>query len=94
MEAGDIQMLYRKINVELIVVADEAEPVVAELNAALDRLEEKHTLFGGGIEAVAIEHPGTRKRSALAHTMAAGEAVAGALRTSRESLADALRTVI
>ena len=87
-------MLYKKINVELIVVADEAEAVVAELNAALDRLEERHTLFGGGIETVAVEHPGTRKRSALAHTMAAGETVAGALRTARESVTVALRAVI
>jgi hypothetical protein len=94
LEAGDIQMLYKKINVELIVVADEAEAVVAELNAALDRLEERHTLFGGGIETVAIEHPGRRKRSALEHTMAAGETVAVALRTARESVTVALRAVI
>jgi hypothetical protein len=67
-----MQMLYKKINVELIVVADEAEAVVEGLNAALDRLEEKHTLFGGGIETVAIDHPGTRKRSVLAHTMGCG----------------------
>jgi hemin uptake protein HemP len=87
-------MLYKKINVEVIVVADEAEAVVAELNAALDRLEESHTLFGGGIETVAIEHPGTRKRSALAHTMAAGETVAVALKTARESVTVALRAVI
>jgi hypothetical protein len=53
-------MLYKKINVELIVVADEAEAVVAELNVALDLLEEAHTLFDGGIEAVAFEHPATR----------------------------------
>jgi hypothetical protein len=33
-------MLYKKISVEVIVVADEAEAVVAELNAALDRLED------------------------------------------------------
>jgi hypothetical protein len=87
-------MLYKKINLELIVVADEAEAVVAELNATLDRLEEKHTLFGGEIETVAIEHPGSRKRSALAHTMAAGETVASALRTARNSVNTALRTVI
>ena len=87
-------MLYKKINLELMVVADEAEAVVAELNAALDRLEEKHTLFGGEIETVAIEHPGSRKRSALAHTMAAGETVASALRTARNSVNTALRTVI
>ena len=84
-------MLYKKINVELIVVADEAEAVVAELNAALDRLEERHTLFGGGIETVAVEHPGKRKRSALAHTKAAGET---AVRAVRESLTVALRAVI
>ena len=84
-------MLYKKINVELIVVADEAEAVVADLNAALDRLEERHTVFGGGIETVVVEHPGTRKRSALAHTLAAGET---AFRAARESLTIALRAVI
>jgi hypothetical protein len=84
-------MLYKKINLELIVVADEAEAVVAELNAALDCLEQKHALFGGGIETVAVEHPGTRKRSALAHTMAAGET---AVRAAREGLTAAIRAVI
>ena len=84
-------MVYKKINLELMVVADEAEAVVAGLNAALDQLEEKHTLFGGGIETVAFEHPGTRRRSALAHTKAAGET---AVRAAREGLAVALRAVI
>jgi hypothetical protein len=84
-------MLYKKINVELIVVADEAEAVVAGLNAALDRLEQRHTLFRGGIEAIAFEHSGRRKRSALTHTMTAGET---AVRAVRESLTVALRTVI
>ena len=84
-------MRYKKINIELMVVADEAEAVVGELNAALDRLEEKHTLFGGGIETVAFEHPGTRKRSALAHTMDAGET---AIRAARKSVTVALRAVV
>jgi hypothetical protein len=87
-------MLYKKITLELIVVADEAEAVVTELNATLDRMEEKYTLFGGGIETVAIEHPGTRKRSALAHTIAAGETAAVAVRAARKSLTVALRAVI
>jgi hypothetical protein len=87
-------MLYKKINVELVVVADEAEAVVAALNTALDRLEEKHTLFGGGIETVAFKHRETRKRSALAHTMAAGETVAVAVRAARDSVAVAFRAVI
>jgi hypothetical protein len=87
-------MLYKKINVELIVVADEADAVVAELNAALDRLEQKHALFGGGIETVAVEHPGQRKRSALAHTLAAGETAAVALRAARDSVTVAFRAVI
>ena len=87
-------MLYKRINVELIVIADEAEAVVAELEATLDRMEEKHTLFGGGIEIVAFEHLGTRKRSGVAHTMAAAGTAAGALRAARKSLAVALRAVI
>jgi hypothetical protein len=87
-------MLYKKLNLEVIVVADEAEAVVAELNAALDRLEESHTLFGGGIETVAFEHTGRRRRSALAHTMAAGVTAADALRTARKSVTVALRAVI
>jgi hypothetical protein len=87
-------MQYKKVSVEVIVVADEAEAVVAELNAALDRMEEGHTLFGGGIETVAFEHPGKRRRSALAHTIAAGEKVAGALKTARASMTVAIRAVI
>ncbi|WP_353072559.1 hypothetical protein [Tunturiibacter gelidiferens] len=87
-------MLYKKISVEVIVVADEAEAVVAELNAALDGLEASHTLFGGGIETVAFEHPGKRRRSALAHTIAAGETVADALKTARAGMTVALRAVI
>jgi hypothetical protein len=87
-------MLYKKISVELIVVADEVEAVVGELNVALDLLEERHTLFGGEIETVPFEHPETRKRSALAHTIAAGETVAVAVRAARESVTVALRAVI
>lgn len=84
-------MLYKKINVELIVIADEAEAVVTELNAALDQMEETHHLFGGGIETVAVSRPGPPKTSALAHTISAGET---ALRTTRKSLTVALRAVI
>jgi hypothetical protein len=87
-------MLYKKINVELIVIDDEAEAVVTELNAVFDRLEERHTVFGGGIETVTFKHSGARQRSALAHTMAAGEAVTGALRAAHRSVAVALRAVI
>ena len=94
MEAGGLPMLYKKINVELIVIADEAEAVVTELNAALDGLEQRHTLFGGGIETAAFEHARSQKRSALAHTMAAGESVAVAVRAARESVVVALRAVI
>jgi hypothetical protein len=87
-------MIYKKIDVELIVVADEAEAVVAELNAALDRLEERHTIFGGGIETVAVEHHGKRRKSALMHTLAAGEIAVGACRTAGEKVVGALRLVI
>jgi hypothetical protein len=87
-------MLYKNINIDLIVPADEAEAVVAGLNASLDVLEEKHTLFGGAIEAVDVEHRGTRKRSALAHTLAAGETVAGAVKIAHGHVRSALRAVI
>jgi hypothetical protein len=87
-------MLYKKIIIEVIVIADEAEPVIAELNGMLDRLEEKHTIFGGGIETVSFEHSGMPRRSALAHTMAAGQTVAVAIKTARQSVATALRKVI
>jgi hypothetical protein len=87
-------LLYKKINIDLIVPADEAEAVVAGLNASLDVLEEKHTLFGGRIEAVDVEHRGTRKGSALAHTLAAGETVASAVKIARGHVRSALRAVI
>jgi hypothetical protein len=87
-------MVYKKIDLELIVAADEAEAVVTELNAALDRMEEIHTLFGGGIETGAVEHRGTQRKSALMHTRAAGETAAVALRAAGKSVASALRTII
>jgi hypothetical protein len=87
-------MLYKKIIIEVIVIADEAEPVIGELNGMLDLLEEKHTIFGGGIETVSVEHSGMPRRSALAHTMAAGQTVAVAIKTARQSVATALRKVI
>lgn len=94
MEVGDIQMLNEKVNVELIVLADEAEAVVAELNTAFDRLDERRTIFGGQIETVAFDHRGTRKRSALAHTIAASGSAAAALTTARKSVAFGFRAVI
>ena len=87
-------MPYKKINLELIVFADEAEEVVSELNAALDQMEERHSLFGGGVETVSVEHSGAQKRSALAHTMSAGRTVAGAVRAARKSVAVAIDAVI
>jgi hypothetical protein len=87
-------MRYTKINVELIVIADDTEAVIANLNTALDQFDQRHTIFGGGIETVAVNHRGTRKRSALAHTLAAGETASAAVRAASESVAAALRTII
>jgi hypothetical protein len=87
-------MLYRKINLELIVVEDDAEAVVAELNAALDRLEVEHEIFGGEIETVAVEEPGTRRRSALMHAKAGVETAVDAVKMAGEKVADAFRKVI
>jgi hypothetical protein len=87
-------MAYCKINVELIVFADEADSVVAELNSALDRLEDAHTIFGGGIETAAVQHSGTRRKSALRHTLAAAGTAGAALKLAGEKVAGAYRKVI
>jgi hypothetical protein len=87
-------MAYRKISVELVVFADEADSVVAELNSALDRLEDAHTIFGGEIETAAVQHSGTRRKSALTHTLAAAGTAASALRLAGEKVAGAYKKVI
>ncbi len=87
-------MVYRKINIELIVIEDEAEAVVEQLNEAFDRLEDGHTIFGGEIETSPIEEPGTPRRSALTHTIAAGETAASAVRAAGEKVVNAFRKVI
>lgn len=87
-------MEYRKINLELVVFADEADSVVAELNAAIDRLEEKHTIFGGDIEAVPVEHSGTRRKTALRHTLAAADTATSAIKSAGQKVAGAYKKVI
>jgi 3-phosphoglycerate kinase len=87
-------MEYRKINLELVVFADEADAVVAELNASIDRLEEAHAIFGGGIETAAVEKSGTRRKSALRHTLAAGGAAVAAVKMAGDKIAGAYRKVI
>ena len=87
-------MLYKKINLELIVPADEADAVIVELGTALDRMEERFTLFGGGTETVMIEHSGTRRKSARSHTVAAGKTVMGVVKVAKEHVASALHRVI
>ena len=87
-------MLYRKINLELIVAENDADAVVEELNATLDRLEEKHPIFGGDIETVDIEEPKSGRRSALMHTKAGVETAVDAVRAAGEKVAGAFRKVI
>jgi hypothetical protein len=87
-------MRYKKITVELVVNTDEAEMVVGQLNGALDQLEEGHTIFGGDIETVAFNHTGQRRSSALAHTLAAGGTVGGALKSTSKHIGNAVRAVI
>lgn len=87
-------MAYQKINVELVVFADETDSAVAELNSAIDRLEDTHTIFGGAVEIADIEHSGTRRKSALMHTLAAGSAAVAAVRLAGDKVADTYRKVI
>jgi hypothetical protein len=85
---------YRKIEIELIVAEDQAEAVVSQLNAALDGMEEKFEVFGGGIETVAVEHKGTRRRTALTHTIGAGQTAVAAVRMAGGKVAEAFRAVV
>jgi hypothetical protein len=87
-------MLYRKIELELIVEEGDAEAVVEELNAALDRLEGEHPIFGGEIETTPVEEPGTQRRSALMHTKAGVETAVDAVKMAGEKVANAFRKVI
>jgi hypothetical protein len=91
-EAG--AMGYQKINVELVVFSEEADEVVAELNAAIDRMEETHEIFGGDIETAPVEHRGTRRKSALRHTLDAGNTATSALKLAAHKVADAYKKVI
>ena len=85
---------YRKIDVELIVFEEDADAVVAKLNSAIDRLEDEHTIFGGEIETAAVEHSGSRRKSALRHTREAGETAVGAIKKATGTVASALKQVI
>lgn len=87
-------MVYRKINVELVVFADEADSVVAELNSAIDRLEKAHTIFGGDIEIATVKKSGTQRKSALMHTLAAGGAAVAAVKLAGDKVAGAYKRVI
>jgi hypothetical protein len=86
-------MLYKKINLELIVPADEAGGVICELDLALDRMEERYTLFGGGTETVLIDHSGSRRKTALSHTLAAGKTAVAAVKTARDRVTSAMHLV-
>ena len=87
-------MAYRKINIDLVVFSDDADAVVAELNAAIDWIEEKHPIFGGEIETVPVEHSGPRRKSALRHTLDARDAAASAFKLAARKVADAYKRVI
>jgi hypothetical protein len=87
-------MGYQKINIELVVFSDDADAVVAELNSAIDRLEEAYAIFGGGIETVPAAHSGTRRKSVLRHTLDAGNAATSAVKSAAQNVVDAYKKVI
>lgn len=92
--AREMKIAYKKIKVELLVIAKEADVVVAKLNSAIDRLEEEHEIFGGDIETEVIQHRGARKKSALSRTREAGENAVVAIRRARQTVASTLREII
>ena len=62
--------------------------------AAIDRLDETHTIFGGEIETAPVEHSGTRRKSALRHTLDAGNTATSAVKMAAQKVADAYKKVI
>ena len=87
-------MRYQKINVEFLVYSEERDAVVAELHSAIDHIEESHAIFGGAIEAIPVEHSGTRRKSALRHTLDAGNTATAAVKSAAHKVADAYKRVI
>lgn len=87
-------MDYRKINVEIIAFEEEADAVAAELNSAIDGLEDRYVIFGGDIESVPVKKSGARRRSALMHTLAAGDSAMAAVKLAGDKIAGAYRRVI
>ncbi len=87
-------MGYQKINVEMAVFSEDADAVVAELNLTIDRLEETHTIFCGEIDTVPVAHSGSRRKSALRHTLDAGSTATSALKSAVQNVVDAYKKVI
>ncbi len=87
-------MVYQKINVELVVFSEDADAVVAKLNSAIDQLEETHEIFGGAIETAPVIHSGTRRKSALRHTLDAGNTATSAVKSAAQRVASAYKKVI
>jgi hypothetical protein len=87
-------MAYRKITVELVVFAEEADSIVTDLNSAIDRLEDTYTIFGGGIAVSTVQHGGTRRKSALMHTLAAADTAAAAFKLAGEKVVAASKKII
>ncbi|HEY2472431.1 MAG TPA: hypothetical protein VGI45_31890 [Terracidiphilus sp.] len=85
---------YQKINLEMVVFLEEADAVAAELNSAIDRIEESHTIFGGEIETSPVEHSGTRRKSALTHTLDAQKVASAAVKSATRKARDAYKKVI
>ena len=87
-------MKYQKIDLELVVFSEEGDAVVADLNSAIDKLEETRTIVGGVIETSPVEHRSARRKSALALTLDAGTAATAAVRLAARKVAGAYRKVI
>ena len=87
-------MDYQKISLEVVVHHEDVDAVVSELNSALDRLEKTHEIFDGAIETSLITHSGTRRQSALRHTLDAGNTATSAVKLAAHKVADAYKNVI
>jgi aryl-alcohol dehydrogenase-like predicted oxidoreductase len=85
---------YQKISVELVVFSEEANAVAAELNSAIDLIEESHAIFGGEIETGPMEHCRARRTSALTHSLHAQNVATKAVKSAAQKVVNAYKKVI
>ena len=87
-------MAYQRINLELVVFADEADAIVAELMSSIDKVGATYSVFGGEVERGEFKPSETQNRSALMHTIRAAGMTADGMKLAAGKVAQAYKKLI